>query len=60
MAGAGINIARLNMSHGDQDWHKDVIKRIKTLNRKIKFHVAIKLDTQGPEIRTGHLASDLD
>jgi len=60
MAGAGMNVARLNMSHGDQDWHQRVIKHIKTLNRKIKFPVAILLDTQGPEIRTGHLASDLD
>jgi pyruvate kinase len=60
MAGAGMNIARLNMSHGDQDWHQRVIKHIKTLNRKIKFPIAILLDTQGPEIRTGHLASDLD
>ena len=60
MAGAGMNIARLNMSHGDHDWHQRVIKHIRTLNRKIKFPVAIMLDTQGPEIRTGHLASDLD
>ena len=60
MAGAGMNVARLNMSHGDQHWHQRVIKHIKTLNRKIKFPVAILLDTQGPEIRTGHLASDLD
>ena len=60
MAGAGMNIARLNMSHGDQDWHKRVIKFIKTLNRQVKFPIAILLDTQGPEIRTGHLASDLD
>ena len=41
MADTGMNIARLNMSHGDQDWHQNVIKRIKTLNRKIKFTVAI-------------------
>ena len=60
MAGAGMNIARLNMSHGDHEWHQRVIKHIKTLNRKIKFPVAILLDTQGPEIRTGRLASDLD
>lgn len=60
MAGAGMNVARLNMSHGDQNWHQRVIKHIKTLNRKIKFPVAILLDTQGPEIRTGHLATDLD
>ena len=60
MAGAGMNATRLNMSHGDQDWHQRVIKHIKTLNRKIKVPIAILLDTQGPEIRTGHLASDLD
>ena len=60
MAGAGMNIARLNMSHGSLGWHGRVIKRIKTLNRKIKFPVAVLLDTQGPEIRTGHLAADLD
>jgi pyruvate kinase len=41
MARAGMNIARLNMSHGDHDWHQRVIKQIKTLNRKIKFTVAI-------------------
>ena len=60
MAGAGMNIARLNMSHGSLGWHGRVIKRIKTLNRKIKFPVAVLFDTQGPEIRTGHLAADLD
>ena len=60
MAGAGMNIVRLNMSHGDQDWHFRVIKHIKTLNRKVKFPVASLLDTQGPEIRTGHLSSNLD
>ena len=60
MAGAGLNIARLNMSHGDHDWHKHVIKIIKTLNGRVKFPIANLLDTQGPEIRTDHLASDLD
>ncbi|MBS1254430.1 MAG: Pyruvate kinase [Deltaproteobacteria bacterium] len=60
MAGAGMNIVRLNMSHGDHDWHQRVIKHVKTLNRKVKFPIAIMLDTQGPEIRTGHLSSDLD
>nr|MCS5610068.1 pyruvate kinase [Candidatus Poribacteria bacterium] len=60
MAGAGMNIVRLNMSHGNHDWHQRVIKHIKTLNRQVKFPIAIMLDTQGPEIRTGHLATDLD
>ena len=60
MAGSGMNIARLNMSHGDHDWHKHVIKLIKTHNCHVKFPYAILLVTQGPEIRTGYLASDLD
>ena len=60
MANAGMNIVRLNMSHADHEWHQNVIKHIKTLNRKIKFPIAILLDTQGPEIRTGNLASNLD
>ena len=42
MAGAGMNIARLNMPHGDHDWHKHVIKLIKTLNRKIKIIAKIE------------------
>lgn len=59
-AGAGINVARLNMSHGYQNWPQHVIKSIKTLKRKIKLTITIMLDTQGPEIRKSHLASDLD
>ena len=42
MAGAGMNIARLNMRHGDHDWHQRVIKQIKTLNRKIKIIAKIE------------------
>jgi pyruvate kinase len=60
MTGAGMNIARLNMSHGDHDWHQRLIKHIRTLNHKIKFPVASMIDTQGPGIRTGHIVSDLD
>jgi len=60
MAGAGMNVARLNMSHGDHEWHAQVIQRIKSLNKKIRTPIAILLDTQGPEIRTGNLAEDLD
>ncbi len=57
---AGMNIARLNMSHGDHEWHQRMIKHIKTLNRKIRFPVGIMLDTQGPEIRTGDRITDLN
>lgn len=60
LAQAGMDIVRLNMSHGDHESAAKVIKSIKTLNRKIHHPVAVLVDTQGPEIRTGDLASDLE
>ncbi len=60
MYDSGMNIVRLNMSHGDQESHAKVIKHIKTLNKKVEFPIPILLDTQGPEIRTGNLLNDLD
>lgn len=55
----GMNIARLNMSHGDHEGHLEVINRIQKLNKHLAFPVSILMDTQGPEIRTGQLAEDL-
>ena len=60
MYAAGMDIVRLNMSHGTHESHAKVIKHIKTLNKKIEFPIPIMLDTQGPEIRTGDLTTDLD
>ena len=48
-----MNIVRLNMSHADHDSASRTINWIRTLNRKVQYPVAILLDTQGPEIRTG-------
>ena len=59
MASAGMNIARLNMSHGDHASHAKIIKSIQALNKKLDHPVAILLDTQGPEIRTGDMVDDL-
>jgi len=56
---AGMNVVRLNMSHGSHDTHKKVIKSIKSINQKIKDAIPILLDLQGPEIRTGTLQNDL-
>ena len=57
---AGMNVVRLNMSHGDHASHARIIKAIRTINRKVKYAIPVLLDTQGPEIRTGHLAQDLN
>lgn len=60
MYNSGMNVVRLNMSHGDHKSHAKVIKAIKTLNQKVEFPVPVLLDTQGPEIRTGQLENALD
>ena len=59
LARAGMNIARLNMSHGSHQSHDKVIESIKILNKKLDHPIGILLDTQGPEIRTGDIANDL-
>ena len=57
---AGMNVARLNMSHSDHKSAKKIIDRLKKLNKQVKIPVGIMLDTQGPEIRTGNSASVVD
>ena len=49
----GLNVARLNFSHGDHDEHGKRIKMIKEVREELDNPVAILLDTKGPEIRTG-------
>ena len=39
---AGMNVVRLNMSHGDHDWHARVIRAVQKLNRRVKYTVQIK------------------
>ena len=56
---AGMNVARINMSHATHDEAARTIGWIKTLNRKAKYPVPILIDTQGPEIRTAKLERPL-
>jgi pyruvate kinase len=59
LANAGMNVARLNMSHGDHESHAKIIQAIQSLNKKLSHPIAVLLDTQGPEIRTGDMVNDL-
>lgn len=51
---SGMNVARLNFSHGDYEEHGNRIKNIKKAAKEAGKSVAILLDTKGPEIRTGN------
>ena len=51
----GLDVARLNFSHGDLESHHQTIEIIKKVREKIKYPVAIMLDTKGPEIRVGKM-----
>ena len=51
----GVDVCRLNFSHGSQDDHLKVINTIKEINEEHPFHVAILADLQGPKIRIGKM-----
>ncbi len=53
MALCGMNVARINFSHGTHEEHKKTIDKIKAVRDKLNRPVAIMLDTKGPEIRIG-------
>jgi len=59
LADGGMNVARLNMSHGTLDWHREVIASLKRINKKYGLSIGILLDTKGAEVRTGDLKQDL-
>lgn len=49
----GMNIARLNMSHGDHEEHGKRLSMLRRLSKELNLPVATLLDTKGPEIRLG-------
>jgi len=53
---AGLNVCRLNFSHGTRDEHAELIKTIRQVAEKQGRHVAILQDLAGPKIRTGPMA----
>jgi pyruvate kinase len=55
---AGMNVARLNFSHGDFDSHKETIKKIRAASDAVGKRVAILADLPGPKIRVGEFAEE--
>ncbi|MFH1425829.1 MAG: pyruvate kinase [Candidatus Kerfeldbacteria bacterium] len=58
MISAGMNVARLNFSHGDYEDHAKLVKTIRAVSRRKKTPIAILQDLQGPRIRTGDLPKE--
>ena len=56
---AGTDIFRLNMSHGNHEWVREIVPRVRALAQHHSRSVGLMLDTQGPAIRTGLLERDL-
>ena len=50
---AGMNVARLNFSHGTHEEQRGKLERVKKVREELGLPVALLLDTKGPEIRTG-------
>ena len=50
---AGMDVARINFSHGDYKGHKEKADLVKELRAELGLHTALLLDTKGPEIRLG-------
>lgn len=55
---AGMNIIRLNFSHGDFEEHGARMENIKKIRKELNLPIAILLDTKGPEIRTKTLGTE--
>jgi pyruvate kinase len=56
MINAGMNVARLNLSHGTLEEHKARLDLLRSVADEIGRHIAIMIDTRGIEIRTRMLA----
>ncbi|HMK04183.1 MAG TPA: pyruvate kinase, partial [Ferruginibacter sp.] len=55
LAKAGVNVFRLNFSHGSHENKKAVIDHIRKINKSQPFNIAILADLQGPKLRVGEL-----
>lgn len=52
MFDAGMNVGRLNFSHGSYEWHGNIIKALRELSEEVGQPIGILADLQGPRIRT--------
>jgi len=53
----GMDVVRMNFSHGTHEYHASVIKNAREAAKKVGKYIAVALDTKGPEIRTGNFVN---
>lgn len=56
---AGMEVARLNMSHGDAAFHRTMVRLLREASRRAKKPIGIMADLQGPRVRLGQFAASL-
>jgi len=56
---AGVNVCRINFSHGAYKTHQQVVANINDINRELNLNTAILADLQGPKIRVGEIKDNL-
>jgi pyruvate kinase len=58
MVVAGMNLIRMNFSHGSYQFHEKTIEITRTVSKKLGSHIGILMDLQGPKLRTGELVKE--
>ena len=56
---AGVDVCRLNFSHGTYEQHQEVINNIRTVNEKLGANIALLQDLQGPKLRIGKVEGEI-
>ena len=54
---SGVDVVRINFSHGDYDFYAGVLRTIRALDRELGAHTAILADLQGPKLRVGEMTN---
>ena len=60
LAKGGMNVVRMNMSHGTHEWHQSVIDNVKKIRAEHGFNLALMVDTKGPEVRTSDITHPIE
>ncbi len=55
LIGAGMDVARINFSHGEHETHLEVVQRVRKINQELGTNIAVLGDLQGPKLRVGEL-----